>query len=86
MSEFQVQYVEYMPEQKEQGVLYLSHRFRTAIHLCACGCGYETVTPFSMWDIWTNDEGAVTMHPSIGNFSFACMSHYWIRDGKIVWT
>ena len=35
-----------MPEIKEHGVLYISQKFNLAIHLCACGCGIETVMPY----------------------------------------
>jgi hypothetical protein len=27
------------------GVIYISERYATAVHLCCCGCGYEVVTP-----------------------------------------
>lgn len=27
----------------------------------------------------------MTLHPSIGNWSFACQSHYWIRRNQVVW-
>ncbi len=80
-------FVEFMPEPLEEGVLYVSTRFKVAIHHCACGCGYNTVTPFghpSGWNITINGD-AVTLHPSIGNQNFPCRSHYWIRDSKVVW-
>jgi hypothetical protein len=25
------------------------------------------------------------LHPSIGNWSFACQSHYWIRNNRVEW-
>ncbi|MCE5190332.1 MAG: hypothetical protein LLG08_00895 [Actinomycetia bacterium] len=34
-----------MPQTLEPGRLYISKRFRTAAHLCACGCGGRVVTP-----------------------------------------
>ena len=27
----------------------------------------------------------VSLHPSIGNWSFPCRSHYWIRGNRVVW-
>lgn len=80
-------------EDMEHGVIYVSMKFNLAIHLCACGeCRWQTVTPFvletaSMNHFWqyTENEGRVTLHPSIGNHQFPCKSHYWVRDGKIVW-
>ena len=80
------QHVKFMPKVKEEGVIYISLRFRTAIHLCACGCGNETVTPINNneWNL-IDDENGITLSPSIGNYSFECKSHYWIRNNKIVW-
>ena len=80
------QFVGEMPEALTPGVLYISLDFDTMAHLCACGCGHEIVTPLSPTD-WkfTYDGAAVTVHPSIGNWSHACRSHYIIKSGGIVW-
>lgn len=81
-----VERVNYMPESLSSGVLYVSVAFRLAIHLCACGCGSKTVTPLGRgeWSLEETSPGP-TLHPSIGNFQFPCRSHYWVRDGEIVW-
>ncbi len=83
---FSHQIVEFIPERLEEGMLYVSHRYKTAVHKCACGCGEEVVTPLSPadWSIEVENGGA-TVDPSIGNWSFACRSHYFIRKGKVVW-
>ncbi len=80
------QFVEFIPERLEDGILYVSQRYRTATHRCCCGCGEEVVTPLGPTD-WSLQvtHGTVTLHPSIGNWSFRCRSHYWIRNGKVVW-
>jgi hypothetical protein len=80
------QFVEAIPESLETGVLYVSMTYATAIHQCACGCGREVVTPFSPtdWKLYFDGEN-VTLEPSIGNWSFPCRSHYWIRGGKVRW-
>lgn len=77
--------VETMPEKIEQGIIYVSRRYGTAIHLCACGCGIETVTPFEGQFAWVLTDGVngVTLRPSIGNQNFPCRSHYWITDGEV---
>lgn len=81
------QFVEFIPEQLEEGVLYISRRYSTAAHKCCCGCGEEVVTPLNRSDWFLRvDDNVVTLHPSIGNWSFACRSHYWIRRGKVIWT
>jgi hypothetical protein len=79
-------FVEEVPSQMQPGVLYVSMECATAMHLCACGCGAQTVTPLSPADwVLFYDGEAVTLHPSIGNWSLPCRSHYFIEDGKVVW-
>ena len=80
------EFVEFVPELLEEGVLYVSRRFRTASHLCCCGCGLEVVTPLNdaKWRVLERG-GAVWLRPSIGNWSFPCQSHYWIEGGRIRW-
>ena len=31
------------------------------------------------------DGKTVSLHPSIGNWSFACRSHYWVRNNRVQW-
>ena len=79
-------FVRSVPEALEQGVLYVSIEYATAIHRCCCGCGKEVVTPLSPRD-WklTFDGETVSLHPSIGNWSFPCRSHYWIKQDRVEW-
>ena len=80
------EFVEFVPANIEAGTLYISMEYATAVHLCACGCGNKVVTPFSPTD-WklTFDGRTVSLHPSIGNWSFPCQSHYWIKSSKVQW-
>ena len=39
------EFVDHIPEQLDDGVLYVSMRFGTVVHRCACGCGEEVVDP-----------------------------------------
>jgi hypothetical protein len=80
------QFVKNIPEKIEGGVVYVSIEYATAIHRCACGCGHEVVTPLSPYE-WqlTHDGESVSLHPSIGNWSFPCQSHYWVRKNAVVW-
>lgn len=77
--------VEFVPEHVEEGVLYISERYRTAVHKCCCGCGQEVVTPLSPaeWSVKRNG-GRVSLWPSIGNWSYPCRSHYVIRDNRVL--
>lgn len=83
---FSHQFVDMIPECLEEGVLYVSISYDTCLHNCACGCGKEVVTPLSVND-WrmTYDGESVSLYPSIGNWSYPCRSHYWIRKGEIQW-
>jgi len=80
------EFVEYVPDQLEDGTIYISVAYATAVHRCCCGCGSEVVTPLSPTD-WalTYDGETVSFEPSIGNWSFTCQSHYWIRRGRVLW-
>lgn len=79
-------FVEHLPEVLEPGRLYVSIDYATTAHLCCCGCRSEVIAPLSPTD-WkmTYDGVNVSLHPSIGNWSLACRSHYVIRNGKVRW-
>lgn len=78
-------FVEYIPEFIDEGCLYISIEFSTAVHKCVCGCGNKVVTPISSTD-WslTYYGDSISLYPSIGNWSFDCKSHYWIDKNKII--
>jgi hypothetical protein len=80
------EFVQFIPEQLEPGVLYVSKRYSTASHLCCCGCGLEVVTPLNPAK-WRIDvyAGTVSMWPSVGNWSFPCQSHYIIKKSAVIW-
>ena len=84
MTTIQHKFVELIPDVIEDGVLYISLKYCTAIHKCVCGCGNEVVTPISPTD-WqlTFDGKSVSLSPSIGNWNFECRSHYWIKNNNI---
>lgn len=81
-------YCDTVPDVMKEGVIYISKEFRLANHLCACGCGVETVTPLGK-DNWqlTDNNGLVTLRPSIGNFRWEnpYHAHYYITNNKIEW-
>jgi hypothetical protein len=80
-------FVEFIPEKLNSGLLYVSRRYRTSSHLCCCGCGLEVVTPLNAakWTLSEHDDGSVSLSPSVGNWSFPCKSHYWVRRNQIQW-
>lgn len=88
LHELTPEYCVYIPEHKEPGILYISKEFDIAVHLCACGCGKQTVTPLNEkgWTL-TEKNNKVTLRPSIGNFSGekSHHAHYFITNNKIEW-
>jgi len=83
---FKHEFVEFIPEQLDDGVLYISITYATVSHKCPCGCGHEVVTPLGPTD-WSLifDGVSVSLDPSIGNWSFDCRSHYWVKKNRINW-
>lgn len=81
------EFVEHVPRQLADGILYVSLRYRTAVHRCACGCGNKVVTPIrpSDWTLIFNGD-TVSLSPSVGNWQFPCRSHYWVRENRIRWS
>jgi hypothetical protein len=56
---------------------------------CPCGCGkrlelllIEEAEPH--WSINISKEGNPTLHPSVW-LKGGCKSHFWIRNGKVIW-
>lgn len=80
------EFVEFVPRELKDGVLYVSMPYATVIHKCCCGCGEQVVTPLApaQWTL-TFDGQSISLHPSVGNWNFACKSHYWIKQNKVLW-
>ncbi|WP_212750977.1 DUF6527 family protein [Pseudoalteromonas ruthenica] len=82
----QHKFVEFVPESVQPNTLYVSLEYGTAVHKCCCGCGEEVVTPLSPsdWKLIFDGE-SVSLMPSIGNWSFNCRSHYFIKNSNVAW-
>lgn len=80
------EFVTTVPDQLEAATLYVSMPYATAIHLCACGCREQVVTPISptAWTL-TFDGETITLSPSVGNWRLPCRSHYWVRRSRVLW-
>jgi hypothetical protein len=80
------EFVDFIPKERQEGVLYVSIPYATAVHNCFCGCGLKVVTPISPvgWQL-TFDGETVTLFPSVGSWNFPCRSHYFIRRDTVVW-
>lgn len=79
------EFVQHLPDSLNEGVLYISEEFATAGHRCCCGCGEEVITPLNpaQWQLSKAGVG-VSLYPSVGNWKFACRSHYWIKNGRVI--
>ncbi len=80
------EFVEYIPNDLKDNTVYVSIAFATVVHKCCCGCGNEVVTPLSPTD-WKLifDGQSISLDPSIGNWNYACQSHYWIKNNRVKW-
>jgi hypothetical protein len=80
------EFVEFVPKELDEGVLYVSIPYSTTVHKCACGCGSKITLPVNptKWRfLWDGDR--ISLWPSVGNWSYACQSHYWIDQNRIDW-
>ncbi len=68
------EFVDFIPEVLEDGKLYISQTYATAVHKCCCGCGHKVVTPLSPtgWRLAV-ERGFVSLYPSIGNWGYPCV-------------
>ena len=87
MKKWHHKFIDLIPDDLENETLYISIKYNTLSHLCACGCGNEVSVPISPndWNMTYNGK-TVSLYPSIGNWSLPCQSHYWIKDSDIVWS
>lgn len=78
-------FVEHFPDQLDAGIVYISLDFGSVAHSCCCGCGEEVVTPLTPTDWRISYDGeTVSLHPSVGNWTLACRSHYVIDRGRVI--
>jgi hypothetical protein len=83
---FDVRFVRSAPDRLDDGVLYVSMEHAAVLHLCPCGCGHQVVLELAPRHYTLSYDGiGVTLAPSVGNWSFPCRSHYFIRDNRVVW-
>lgn len=83
---YKTKFVGKMPDELQEGVLYIAPHFNCALHKCMCGCRETVCTPLdeNQWK-WIFDGYNASLSPSIGNFQQSCKSHYFMRKGKVIW-
>lgn len=85
--QYKIEFVDNIPKNLKDGVLYVCIECKVIVHKCACGCGEKTVTPIDRKHGWIMqyDGQTISLRPSIGNFSMPCKSHYYITENKVQW-
>lgn len=80
------EYVTQLPDTLEDGVLYICEEFDLTAHKCCCGCGEDVHNKLSpaKWRLTKMPNGSVSLDPSIGNWKYACKSHYWIQKNRVI--
>ncbi len=80
------QFVEFIPDVLEDGIVYISIPYGAIIHACCCGCGVKVSTPLSpaQW-YFTYDGERISLSPSVGSGALQCNSHYIISRNQVRW-
>ncbi len=87
-----------IPENMEEGVLYIVESWEMARFKCPCGCGNDIILPIMIpwgWD-YTRIDDKVTLSPAIkpptketinpnNPDKKYCNSHYQIVNNEIIW-
>lgn len=76
--------VEFIPEKNDMvlGKLYYSDKYKTASHLCPCGCGEEFSIPIKGGEWRIVDTNRLTIEPSLAH-RINCKAHYVIQNGSV---
>lgn len=78
-------YVREIPDALQEGVFYLSKQYELALHLCACECKREVVTPLAgdnRRSIAVTANG-VSFTDAVNSKRWPCKSHYWVKEGIV---
>lgn len=76
-------------KEREFMVVSFKDKFLWTMFRCPCGCGNVITLPLKKthsphWIITGNKVDNLTLYPSVWQNS-GCCSHFWIRDGKVLW-
>ena len=91
MDFYQFQYVEGFPYHFKELTIYIDHDelgYNSAMCNCPCGCGdlieLNLIPPIRpLWHI-SEIKKRATVAPSV-NKTGGCNSHFYIRDGVVIW-
>lgn len=83
--EIKQNFVENMPEELDEDILYISLKHRTTSHMCPCGCKNKISASLNSTGWSFIYDGSSSLDPSISNDYLPCKSHYWIKHNQIQW-
>src|SRR5690242_3065825 len=75
---------ERLPQQVGPEEFHYSDRFQMAAMACPCGCGHRILLNVADQHSLEINEGRPTVKPSILVADAACLSHFWLTDGRMV--
>lgn len=73
----------YLPDQLDKDTIYVEDETFAVHFICPCGCGDEIHLPI-MEGHWRLNRETVSLEPSILR-TVGCKSHFFIRNGEVVW-
>ena len=82
---YRVERVHRLPEALAENVVYVSDEYELAALKCACGCGHRISLLLGDGHKVDEFEGLADISPSIGVWDSPCKSHFWVRNGKVLW-
>ena len=75
----------------EYGIFYVVDDSPYVQYNCPCGCGSVVMLPtkkhsagYAGWG-FSEENGKVTLSPSVFSSGFQCKSHYFIRNNAVNW-
>lgn len=76
---------ERLPAQVGPFEFHYSRRFEMAALACACGCGHRVMLNLLDQHQLTIEGGLPTVSPSILVSDAPCLSHFFLRRGRVEW-
>lgn len=76
---------ERLPQEVGPFEFHYSPRFQMAALSCACGCGHRVMLNLLDQHSLRLEKGLPTVDPSILVADAACLSHFWLRRGEVIW-
>ena len=75
---------ERLPQTVGPGEFHYSRRFEMGALACACGCGHRIMLNLLDQHSLKIEDGLPTVSPSILAADSPCLSHFWLKRGRVV--